>query len=141
MPVVLGLLGKVNPKFILIAVILIAVGWKYYSLTSEISDLEDTVTSKNLKISELEKDKMALKFERDDFESALDSVNKEIERMAVNEEKALSELEEWKNKPPEVKYKTIYRDIPQKVEVYKKGDCKDGLELNRAISEMNYEDL
>lgn len=141
MPVVFSLLGKVNPKLIIIAIILIAVGREYLSLTGEISDLETTVTNKNLKISELEKDKTGLKFERDGFESALDSVNKEIERLAVNEEKALSELEEWKSKPPEIKHKPIYENIPQKVEVYKKGDCKDGLELNRAISEMNYGDL
>ena len=141
MPVILGLFSKVNPKIIIILVIVAAIGYKYYSLSSEISDLESTVSKNTLKISELEKDKMGLKFERDDFEQALENVNAEIDRMSVNEEKNLEELAKWKNRPPEIKFKTIYKEIPQKVEVYKKGECKDGLELNRVISEMSYEDL
>lgn len=53
---------------------------------------------------------------------------------------AKHQLEVWKSKPAEIRYKTITTVAKQGVD-YSKGTCTEGLELNKAISELKYADL
>ena len=142
---VFSFLTKENITPLIIATIVLAItGYitmKYISLTSEIKRQSIEIEKKTKTIADLEMDKMGLKFERDNFEATIDTVNAKIELLATNEAKAIKDLEEWKSKPAEIKYETIYKTIPKEVIKYKEGNCEDGLELNRAIAEMKYEDL
>ena len=46
---------------------------------------------------------------------------KPINEIAIDKELAMSKLEEWKAKPPQVRYEVIYKDR----EVIKSNDCED----------------
>lgn len=138
-PVVMGLVK--NPKIIAVVVIAGFIWYKYADLTGTIEHKQSIIEKRDKRIGELEKDKLGLQFEKNDLTHAVNELSNTVNAMEKESENSKLELALWKDKPPEIKYKTIYKEIPKKVEVYKKGVCEDGLELNRVISEMNYEDL
>ena len=77
-----------------------------------------------LEISNLEKDKLELVY-------SIDKQNNTILAMEVDLENKLKELEEYKLLPPEVKYKTIYKEIPA---ITKKSDeCADIKEVLNSL--------
>lgn len=47
------------------------------------------------------------------LKASIDSQNIEIEKVSINLDEKMKELEEWKNKPPNIKYKTIEKIIKQ----------------------------
>ena len=82
------------------------------------------INNLKLNISNLEKDKIELEY-------VLDKQNNMILAMEVNLENKLKELEEYKLLPPEVKYKTIYKEIPA---ITKKSDeCEDIKEVLNSL--------
>ncbi|KLE02203.1 hypothetical protein [Aliarcobacter butzleri] len=54
------------------------------------------------------------------LKASIDSRNIEIEKQKINLSKKMEELEEWKNRPPDIKYKEVikYKEI-------KSNECKD----------------
>lgn len=54
------------------------------------------------------------------LKASIDSQNIEIEKNKINLSKKVQELEEWKNRPPDIKYKEVikYKEI-------KSNECKD----------------
>ena len=51
----------------------------------------------------------------------VDKQNEAMEEITIDRELALNKLEEWKAKPPKIRYEVIYRDR----EIIKSNDCKD----------------
>ena len=76
------------------------------------------------------------KLESTRYKAALDSQNKEIERLKVQENIAEVKLKKWKSKPPDVKYKVIY-----KVREVKSDDCKDIKNVINSVRHIDYNSL
>lgn len=68
--------------------------------------LNTTITTLSSEIAVKEVEKVGLK-------SSLKSQNIEIEKNKIDLDEKKKELEEWKNKPPDIKYKTIEKIIKQ----------------------------
>ena len=104
-------------KVVLILIGIVGAVLYLYFLNNYINDLK-------LEISNLEKDKLELVY-------SIDKQNNTILAMEVDLENKLKELEEYKLLPPEVKYKTIYKEIPA---ITKKSDeCADIKEVLNSL--------
>ena len=93
---------------IIVALICALVGSYLYSntLKDEIDDLNISLnTTKSLLVVE--------KANNVTLKAALSSQNIEIEKNKIDLDEKKKELEEWKNKPPNIKYKTIEKIIKQ----------------------------
>lgn len=132
---------RVTILLIFITAIVTGVGYKIYSLNSVIED-------QKIIISDITNEKKALELkltvEKSNtvrLKENIEYTNKELELLASKNKNLAVEFEEWKKRPPEIKYKTkVIKEIITNTE-YVNGNCEDGLELNRKISEMKYEDL
>ena len=89
----------------------------FFALNNYISNLK-------LKIAVLEKDKIELNF-------VLDNQNKALESIRIDRDNRLKELEYIKSLPPEIKYKTIYKEIPKIIE--KSDNCEDIKEVLNSL--------
>ena len=89
----------------------------FFTLNSYIDNLK-------LKIAVLEKDKIELNF-------VLDNQNKALESIRVDRDNKLKELEYIKSLPPEIKYQTIYKEIPKILE--KSDECEDIKEVLNSL--------
>ncbi len=132
---------RVTILLIFITAIVTCIGYKIYSLNSVIED-------QKIIISDITNEKKALELkltvEKSNtvrLKENIEYTNKELELLASKNKNLAVEFEEWKKRPPEIKYKTkVIKEIITNTE-YVNGNCEDGLELNRKISEMKYEDL
>jgi len=98
----------------------------------EVSGLENEVSKMQIELLEC-------KSQAELYKVSLNNQTKAIEALRVDYNTSVIELEEWKIKPPEFRYETIYKYIP-KIE-YIKGDCNDTKELINSISTINYNNL
>ena len=96
-------------------VFVIAVSLYFYisSLKSEISQLRAELMDTKISLVQQER-------QSELYKSSLDRQSDYIESIKAGREKALSDLQKWKNKPEKVKYKVIY-----KTREIKSNDCKD----------------
>lgn len=69
-------------------------------------------------------------------EQALEKQNKEIEILKVAEEIKRVELRNWKNKPPNIKYKII-----EKIREVKSNECNDTKSTLDGIRTINFNEL
>ena len=104
-------------KLILIILVIIVFVLYLFTLSNYISNLK-------LKIANLEKDKIELSF-------VLDNQNKALESIRVDRDNKLKELEYIKSLPPEIKYQTIYKEIPKILE--KSDECEDIKEVLNSL--------
>ena len=86
--------------------------------------LDRYVSNLKLKIAVLEKDKIELNF-------ALDNQNKALESIRIDRDNRLKELEHIKSLPPEIKYQTIYKEIPKILE--KSDKCEDVIDVLNSL--------
>ncbi len=100
---------KIKILAIVIFTLIIAfIGMYLYadSLKKEVSDLNTSLNTATSLLAVEKANNVTLKV-------ALSSQNIEIEKNKINLSKKVQELEEWKNKPPNIKYKTIEKIIKQ----------------------------
>lgn len=86
--------------------------------------LDRYVSNLKLKIAVLEKDKIELNF-------VLDNQNKALESIRIDRDNKLKELEHIKSLPPEIKYQTIYKEIPKILE--KSDKCEDVIDVLNSL--------
>ena len=86
--------------------------------------LYNFISNLKLKIAVLEKDKIELNF-------ILDNQNKALESIRIDRDNKLKELEYIKSLPPEIKYQTIYKEIPKILE--KNDKCEDIKEVLNSL--------
>ena len=86
--------------------------------------LDKYIGNLKLKIATLEKDKIELNF-------VLDNQNKALESIRIDRDNRLKELEYIKSLPPEIKYQTIYKEIPKILE--KSDKCEDIKEVLNSL--------
>lgn len=132
---------RVTILLIFITAIVTGVGYKIYSLNSVIEDQKIIISDINNEKKALELKLTVEKTNTVRLKENIEYTNKELESLASINKNLTSEFEEWKKRPPEIKYRTkVVKEIITNTE-YVNGKCEDGLELNRKISEMKYEDL
>ena len=108
-------------------IIVLITGLYFYihTLKSQINNLQDL-----LKDNQIELANSKLQSER--YKNALDSQNKEIESLKLNEKLSLAKLKKWKSLPPKIKYKTI-----TKIREVKSDECKDIKNVLNAVKLIN----
>lgn len=107
----LNLLGiyKIKILAIVIFTLIIAfIGMYLYTdaLKKEVSDLNTSLNTATSLLAVEKANNVTLK-------AALDFQNTEIEKNKIDLDEKKKELDEWKNKPPNIKYKTIEKIIKQ----------------------------
>lgn len=132
---------KIYGALAFILILSVSIGYVIY-------DLKKTIKFQDERITKLEQEKTTLvtdlAIERVNVDKLLVSIDKQNHTIKVEADRVArltSELEEWQKRPPEIKYvNKIVKEIITNTE-YVSGDCEAGLELNRKISELKYEDL
>ena len=100
---------KIKILAIVIFTLIIAfVGMYLYAdvLKSEVTTLNTSLNTANSLLVVERANNTTLK-------ASIDSQNIEIEKNKINLSKKMEELEEWKSRPPDIKYKTIEKIIKQ----------------------------
>ena len=129
--------------FIIVAVI----SFGYWKISSTISDYKEQVALEKLetkkyldKYNDSQRDIAIEHANVINLTNKLDIINLKSQELEQTINKKMVELNEWKNKPPEIKYVEKVKNI-----VLDKGfdskECEEGLRLMKSISELNYEEL
>ena len=128
--------------FGIIMTIVISVGsWKIFSLSNEISFLKESIEIKDDKIVELNLINLSNEKNISELRRSIDKENFRLLEAYTEKQALINEVNEWKNKPTEIKYvDKVVKEIIKEPK-YVKGVCEDGLELNRMIGGLKYEDL
>jgi len=104
-------------KNMIIAAVIAAVVFGIYlyinSLNNDIDDLKKSLMQNQVKLANT-------KLESTRYKAALDSQNKEIEQLRAYTTLAEAKLKKWRNRPPDIKYKVIY-----KTREVKSDECSD----------------
>lgn len=82
-------------------------------LYTDNKDLTTTINILNSKIAVKEVEKVGL-------ESSIKNQNIQIEKVSVDLDEKMKELEEWKNKPPDIRYQEVI-----KIKEIKSNECTD----------------
>lgn len=134
---------KIGGVVILITICL-GVWWK---IDSTISDLKTTIVNKDKVIKDITDANTTLKLKLAleegnvrELKEKLDKLNFDMTKLDTEHDKAVKELEVWKNKPTEVKYVESIKKIFTNKE-YDTESCDEGKKLNLEISKLKYEDL
>ena len=117
------------------------IGWKYYDLTSTISKQELTIEKlKNAKLI-LEVDLATERNNVSVLTNTVSELNADIEKMAIRNQNTIEEFNNFKKKADHEKYNSEQALQLLNSKLWTSEDCKEGLELNRMISNLKYEDL
>lgn len=111
--------------------IAIVVLWGWTSI--EIGSLEDEVRILELEATELNMNITSLK-------GGIDTQNSKIEKMKADREENLAELEIWKSKPAEIRYNTIYKKIPEYIDM-RVENCEQTKTIIDAARSINFNEL
>lgn len=126
---------------ILLTIILGYVGYKYNDMSNQIEylqhNLELNISKNNQNVLEL----ALLKGNENRLKQALDEVNKQLKQISLDKEDIEKKFEDYKNLP--LDKKVTNKEL---LELLKKDDqfkktCEYGLQLNKKISGLKYEDL
>ena len=143
--VVIGLLSKVRPGWLVALSVAGIMGYKIVVLNKSIDELNSTIKVVNTELAKEKANKYLAIAERDSLMLVIDETNTKITAMEVNNTKLLDELAEWESKPAKIKYKVLYKNVykylPNNTDPLKAGDCEAGRLLNQGIVGVKYEDL
>lgn len=132
---------KTTILLIFLAIVGSGIVYKYFDLTGDISDRDKTILELRADLSETELRLGTEEMNVATLKNKIDERNKEIARKAAQNQELITKFKEWEKKPPEIKYvNKIVKEIVIETK-YEKGVCEDGLELNRQISGLKYENL
>ena len=128
--------------FGIIMTLVISVGsWKILSLNNEVTFLKESIEIKDAKIIELNLINLSNEKNISELRRSIDIENFRLLEAYTEKQALINEVNEWKNKPTEIKYvDKVVKEIIKEPK-YVKGVCEDGLELNRMIGGLKYEDL
>jgi hypothetical protein len=100
------------------------------ALRFQVGNLRSEVVSLELALQAAEVNSVVLK-------GSISAQNEAIEAIVVELTTKETELEEWRNKPPVVRYNTIYKTIPSNVDI-RRDDCETLRETINAIRTVNF---
>jgi len=113
---------------------------KIYMLSNEVDKYELRVTSYETQLSAKDNTITTIGANNKELSDKIDEMSVEYARYKSAADRARTELATWKTKTASVKYKVVKELVPS-VTSLKDATCTEGLELNKAISELHYEDL
>lgn len=129
------LLGEIRIKMLSLPRIYIVYGFLLLALSSAIGYHYVVVDNLEKDVLRLKNDLILAMSDSASCQKAIDLQNLAIQGLSADYDKAKNELDEWKRKPPQVKYKTIYKRIPVEVNATR-SDCKDIKGILNAVKEM-----
>ena len=104
-------------KNIIIAVVIASVATWFYFYINDVKKERDNYKSEN---SVLREQIAYSKLEKERLETAIREQNNHIKQLELNEQLARSKLKKWKDKPPNIRFKTI-----TKIREVQSNECKD----------------
>ena len=132
---------KTTILLVVIAILGSGIVYKYFDLTGDIEDRDKTILELRTDLSDTERRLTTEEGNVASLKHKIDERNKEIERKALANKKLKEEFIAWQNKPAKIKYvNKVVREIVTETK-YEKGNCEDGLELNRKIAQLDYETI
>lgn len=127
-------------KLIAAGVLLIGIFILYWSMNREIEIRDDIINKLNNKVGAKETLIISKDNNINDLKLTIAEANVKVYETSVANQKLLQEVEVWKNKPAEVKY--VNKEVVKIINTKEGNDlCAYGLELNRQIGELKYEDI
>ena len=135
-----GVYMDIRTKLIAAAVVVVGIFILYWSMNREIKIRDDIINQLNNKVSEKETVIISKDNNINDLKLSIAEANVKVYETSVSNQKLLQEVDEWKNKPAEVKY--VNKEVIKIINTKEGNDlCAYGLELNRQIGELKYEDI
>ena len=127
-------------KLIAVGVLLIGIFILYWSMNREIEIRDDIINQLNNKVSAKETLIISKDNNINDLKLTIAEANVKVYEASSVNQKLLQEVDVWKNKPAEVKY--VNKEVVKIINTKESSDlCAYGLELNRQIGELKYEDI
>lgn len=135
-----GVYMDFRTKLIAAAVVVVGIFILYWNMNREIAIRDDIINQLNNKVSEKETLIISKDNNINDLKLSIAEANVKVYETSVSNQKLLQEVDEWKNKPAEVKY--VNKEVIKIINTKEGNDlCAYGLELNRQIGELKYEDI
>lgn len=135
-----GVYMDIRTKLIAAAVVVVGIFILYWSMNREIEIRDDIINQLNNKVSEKETLIISKDNNINDLKLSIAEANVKVYETSVSNQKLLQEVDEWKSKPVEVKY--VNKEVIKIINTKEGNDlCAYGLELNRQIGELKYEDI
>lgn len=135
-----GVYMDIRTKLIAAAVVVVGIFILYWNMNREIAIRDDIINQLNNKVSEKETLIISKDNNINDLKLSIAEANVKVYETSVSNQKLLQEVDEWKSKPVEVKY--VNKEVIKIINTKEGNDlCAYGLELNRQIGELKYEDI
>lgn len=135
-----GVYMDIRTKLIAAAVVVVGIFILYWNMNREIAIRDDIINQLNNKVSEKETLIISKDNNINDLKLSIAEANVKVYETSISNQKLLQEVDEWKNKPAEVKY--VNKEVIKIINTKEGNDlCAYGLELNRQIGELKYEDI
>lgn len=135
-----GVYMDFRTKLIAAAVVVVGIFILYWNMNREIAIRDDIINQLNNKVSEKETLIISKDNNINDLKLSIAEANVKVYETSVSNQKLLQEVDEWKSKPVEVKY--VNKEVIKIINTKEGNDlCAYGLELNRQIGELKYEDI
>lgn len=97
-------------------------------------------TTLKLELTKAEQHSLVLSVNNDTLKQTITDNNKRLEELSTKMTQSKAQLAEWKAKPEQVKYETIYKYIPKYIDV-KKDDCETTKSVINAVRNINFDEL
>lgn len=91
-------------------------------------------------VLEAKNEKHVCSLEKQGFESALYIQSEEILEQAAEHKQSQNQLRIWKEKPPSIKYKILYKSLPKDTNLTR-GNCNDTKNILNTIRNIDYSDI
>jgi len=121
--------ARIYVTAIVVLSLLLGLYFYIHSLKEQITTLREHLYAKNMEIANLQ-------LESERCEAAISQQNKAIEEVRTREMQAKKELQAWKNKKPEVKYKVI-----TKIREVKSDECADIKRVINSVRNLDFSSL
>ena len=126
--------------FGLILTTLISYGvYKYNSLNNIIAEKDKQIRDLLAEEKILNAEIIVLKSNEDTLKQSLKDQNEKLSKLAIENEANLKKFHEWRNKANNEKYKNS--KLNSLLTEAKAKTCEDGININKSISSLRYEDL
>lgn len=102
----------------------------------KIQDLKTDIANLNTAIAYYEVELEKLRSSNDGYKRSINVQNEAINTLAINKTELDKKLEEWQNKPAEIRYKKIY-----KMREVKSNECKDIKDTIDSIRNLDFNSL
>ena len=112
---------KLALKIIIPAIILFGI---YFYFTTRYNALEEQYDKLVIKYNTQAKELSNVEGNYNTCRTAIDTSNKKYDKLKADYNKSVTEFNNWKKRPPKIKYKYVYKTITKDVNVTR-DDCED----------------